>query len=73
MMELVPVEGKKDLYRDINTNAIINKNNDEYENYLRQRESRLKKSEKINIIEKDLELLKNDINEIKFLLKKIVS
>lgn len=72
-MELVPVEGKTNLYRDINTNAIINKNNSEYENYLKQRESRLKKSEKIDVIEKDLELLKSDINEIKFLLKKLVS
>lgn len=72
-MELVPVEGKPNLYRDINTNAIINKNNSEYENYLNQRESRLKKSKKIDTIERDLESLKNDINEIKSLLHKIVS
>ena len=72
-MELIPVEGKTELYRDLNTNAIINKNNSEYENYLTQRESRIKKSEKIDIIEKDLELLKNDISEIKFLLQKILS
>ena len=72
-MELVPVEGKTELYRDLNTNAIINKNNAEYENYLTQRESKIRKNEKIDIIEKDLELLKNDINEIKFLLQKISS
>ena len=72
-MELIPVEGKTQLYRDMNTNAIVNINNSEYENYLTQRESRIKKSEKIDIIEKDLELLKSDINEIKFLLKKMVS
>jgi hypothetical protein len=71
-MELIPVEGNCELYRDISSNAIINTNNMEYENYLNQRESRLKKSEKIDIIEKDLELLKENINEIKLLLKKII-
>lgn len=73
MMELVPIEGKFDLYRDINTNAIITKNNTEYENYLKQRESRIKKDEKINIMEKDLISLKSDINEIKLMLQKMIS
>lgn len=71
-MELIPVEGKIDLFRDVNSNAIINKNNNEYQNYLNERESRLKKSEKIDNMEKDLESLKDDINEIKTMLKKII-
>ena len=32
-MELIPVEGKTELYRDMNTNAIVNKNNEEYEKH----------------------------------------
>ena len=63
------VEGHQNLIRDENTNAILNTNSVEYNNYLSLRAKRKHGSERIDNMENDLKKLKDDINEIKTLLR----
>ena len=63
------VEGHNNLIRDENSNAILNTNSSEYNNYISLRAKRRQGSERIDNMEDDLKSLKDDINEIKTLLK----
>lgn len=65
---LIPVEGESGLYRDTDSNNIVNKNLSEYESYIKQREQFKSEKERMNIIEDELFCLKNDLDEIKKLL-----
>lgn len=58
---MIPVEGHKGLYRDQKTNAILNTNDNEYEEYINLKNSKLKEKTEI-------ETIKEEINEIKSLL-----
>ena len=62
------VEGHSNLIRDEVSNAILNVNSSEYNQYLSQRAKRKQGSERIDNMENDLKSLKDDINEIKTLL-----
>jgi hypothetical protein len=62
---MIPVEGHKGLYRDEKSNAIVNCNDYEYQEYLRSKNSLL--NEKIEI-----ENLKTELMEIKALLTKLL-
>ena len=63
------VEGHNNLVRENDSNAIVNTDLSEYNNYLSLRSKRKQKSERIDNMENDLKSLKADINEIKPLLK----
>ena len=63
------VEGHEHLIRDENTNAILNTNSSEYNQYLSIRAKRKQGIDRIDNMEDDLKSLKDDINEIKTLLK----
>ena len=63
------VKGHPNLIRDENSNAILNTNSSEYDNYLSLRAKRKHGSERIDNMENDLKDLKDDINEIKTLLR----
>ena len=63
------VEGHSNLIRDEVSNAILNVNSSEYNQYLSQRAKRKQGSERIVNMENDLKSLKDDINEIKNLLR----
>ena len=63
------VEGHSNLIRDEVSNAILNVNSSEYDQYLSQRAKRKQGSERIDNMENDLKSLKDDINEIKTLLR----
>lgn len=63
------VEGYKNLIRDENTKAILNTNYNEYENYKKMKQIKGAEVKRIDDLEKDLGSIKNDINEIKMLLK----
>mgnify|MGYP001286914764 FL=1 len=73
MSNFIPVEGNSDLVRDSRTNQIINTNNTEYEQYLARRKKRKLEKEKSLSVEEDLASLKNEMNEIKSLLKELVN
>ena len=63
------VEGHSDLIRDNSTGAILNNDKSEYENYIRMRAKRKEGTDRIDNMEDDLKSLKDDINEIKTLLR----
>ena len=68
-MKHTNVEGHTDLVRDSSTGAILNNDKSEYDNYIRMRAKRKEGTNRIDNMEDDLKSLKDDINEIKTLLK----
>jgi len=68
-MSLIPVEGDNYLFRDMNTNAIVNTNQSEYETYLSRKKFQESEKNRIGIIEHEVSSIKNDLDEIKSLLK----
>jgi len=72
-MEFLKVQGHDDLVRDPQTNAIINTNKNEYEEYKVRKESRLKEKQKIKDIESEVSSMKNDLDEIKSLLRSLIN
>ena len=73
MSNYIPVEGNNDLVRAPKTNQIINTNSSAYEQYISQRKRRKLEKEKSLSVEQDLASLKNEMNEIKSLLKELVN
>ena len=61
------------MYRDSQTNSIVNRNTSEYKQYMSQKKTRNNEHQKVDVIEQDLTNLKNEINEIKSLLKELVN
>jgi len=66
------VEGHSDLIRDPKTNSIVNTNSLDYEKYIARRKVSSRSHDRVDSIEDDLSNLKDEINEIKSLLKEIV-
>lgn len=73
MTQYARVEGHPNLIRDLNTNAIINTDESEFNNYDRLKRKKEEEKEKINNIEKEVSELKSSIEEIKHLLKTIAN
>jgi len=72
-MSYLKVEGHGDLYRDSTTNSIVNRNTSDYNLYMSQKKTKNEETEKVDTMEQDLAHLKNEINEIKSLLKDLVN
>ena len=68
-MKYTNVEGHADLIRDNSTGAILNNDTSQYNQYLSLRAKRQQGTDRIDNMEDDLKSLKDDINEIKTLLK----
>jgi hypothetical protein len=68
-MEYLKVEGHTDLFRDAISGAIVNKNSSEYESYIKSYNARKTQSSRLERVETDLTDLKNEISELKDLLK----
>tara|TARA_Y100000015_G_scaffold9458_1_gene8975 strand:- start:336 stop:554 length:219 start_codon:yes stop_codon:yes gene_type:complete len=71
-MEEVKVKGHADLIRDPVTNAIINTNKSKYEEYISRRDIKKSETQKVQDLEDELSCIKDDLNEIKSLLKEII-
>ena len=69
-MDYYKIDGNKDLARDPQTGSIVNVNDIEYQQYVSIRKA---KKEKNASVEDDLARLKNEMNEIKSLLKELVN
>jgi len=72
-MDYVKVKGHDYLVRDPRTNAIINTNRSEYNEYITNRESKVKEQQKIQELEVDVASMKDDLNEIKSLLRSLIN
>ena len=71
-MEDLRVKGHSDLIRDPMTNAIINTNKSKYEEYISRRNIKKNETQKVQDLEDELSCIKDDLNEIKSLLKEII-
>ena len=71
-MDFYELKGNKDLARDPETNAIINVNSSDYQQYLATRKVKSEKNQTVQNMEQELANLKSDINEIKSLLKELL-
>lgn len=63
---MIPVEGHKGLYRDETTNAIVNCNDYQYQEYIKLKNESLSEKEEI-------ENLKNELSEVKKLLRDLIN
>ena len=73
MSNFIPVKDNNDLVRDPNTDQIINTNQSAYQQYVTRREKRKLEREKSLNVEEDIANLKNELGEIKSLLKELVN
>jgi len=72
-MNLIPVEGQKDLYRDLKSNAIVNTNKSDYDTYITRRNKVKGEQSKINELENEITTIKTSLDEIKTLLRSIIN
>lgn len=68
-MDYIKVKGYDHLVRDPKTNSIINTNKSEYEQYLFNRQIKKSEQQKLQDLESDVASIKNDLEEIKSLLR----
>jgi hypothetical protein len=65
-MDRLKVEGHSNLYRDLNSGAVVNSNRDEYERYMKAKANRQNLVSEINT-------LRQELDEIKKLLKQLTN
>lgn len=70
-MNYSKVTGHSNLIRDEETKAIINTNMSDYNNYIMQKRAKEKESQKIYSIERQVANIKEDLDEIKNLLRRL--
>jgi len=71
-MDYLKVEGYNNLVRDPNTNSIINTNMSEYQQYVARRNIKGEENQKLESLESDVTNIKNDLDEIKTLLRSLI-
>lgn len=67
-MNRIPIENNVHLKRDENTNAIINTNMFEYNEYIKTKNKKEREEKRISSLETQINDLKNDISDIKNLI-----
>ena len=72
MEKYIKVETDKSLVRDVNSKAIINRNQSEFDKFLELSRKKHEEKKKFDNMRSDLDSLKQDMNEIKILLKNIM-
>ena len=72
-MKYIKVKDNSDLVRDVTTNSIINTNINEYQRYLSMKIDKDTENKKMKNFENDLDNIKNDITEIKSLLRSLIN
>ena len=72
MNKYIKVKSDVSLVRDINSNAIINKNQSEFDKFVKLSEKKYEEKKKFDSMRSDLDSLKEDMEEIKTLLRNIM-
>ena len=72
MNKYLKVKSDVSLVRDMDSNAIINKNQSEYDKFVRVSQKKYEEKRKFDNMRDDLNSLKKDMDEIKTLLKNIM-
>jgi hypothetical protein len=70
-MTYLKVEGHLHLVRDETTNAILNTNMSDYNNYMRLKKIKENDSKRVENLESDMDSIKSDLEEIKNLLRNL--
>ncbi len=61
---MLPVEGHKNLFRDENTNAIVNTDTTAYENYMNSKRVNSDKQAELDNMKNEIETLKSMLNDL---------
>ena len=69
MKKYIKVEAQDGLVRDMSSNAIVNNNKSDYDNFLRISEQKYKEKKEFEKLKNDVDGIKDDLDEIKSLLK----
>ena len=72
MNKYVKVKSDVSLVRDVNSNAIISKNQSEFDKFIKLSEKKYEEKKKFDSMRSDLDSLKEDMEEIKTLLRNIM-
>ena len=72
MEKYLKVKSEDSLVRDVDSNAIVNQNKDEFDKFLKLSQKKYEEKKKFDNMRSDLDSLKQDMNEIKTLLKNIM-
>lgn len=72
MSDYLKVENENSLVRDMTSHAIINTNQSDYEKFLSLSKKKAQEKQEYNDLKSDVKSLKDDMSEIKSLLKSIV-
>ena len=72
MENYLKVESDDSLVRDVDSNAIVNQNKSEFDKFLKLSQKKYDEKVKFDNMRSDLDSLKQDMDEIKTLLKNIM-
>ena len=72
MERYLKVESDVSLIRDMESNAIVNTNRSEFDKFMKLSEAKYKEKAGFETLKSDVNTMKNDLDEIKSLLKSIV-
>ena len=72
MEKYLKVESGKSLVRDVDSNAIVNRNKDEFDKFMELSRKKHEEKKKFDNMRSDLDSLKQDMDEIKTLLRNIM-
>ena len=73
MNKHIKVKSDVSLVRDIDSNAIISKNQSEFDKFIKLSKKKYEEKKKFDNMRSDLDSLKQDMDEIKTLLKNIMN
>ena len=71
MSKMIPVEGMDGYFRDTHSGAIINKNNNGFQSYMKRRDKLNGQQQNFDDLQDEVENLKTDVNDIKNMLHTI--
>ena len=72
-MDYIKVKDNEHLVRNSESNCIVNTNKAEYEEYLTRRKLKKSQKNKVDNLERDVSTLRDEITEIKDLLRSLVN
>ena len=71
-MDYLKIKGHSNLLRDKNSHTVVNTNMNEYNEYIKKRNIKREESQKIQNLEEDFATMKDDLDEIKNLLRRFI-
>ena len=72
MENYLKVESEESLVRDVDSNAIVNQNKNEFDKFIELSQRKYEEKRKFDDMRSDLNSLKQDMDEIKTLLRNIM-